>query len=145
MTIRWILLFAALAAGGRAEPQCSWLNSGTAAGLLGAPIRSQKIAADGSACQFVSPSGELRILVEGAPASHAERCSGPAESLKAIGNEASSCAIESKDGKPAEQVAGRVRDRAFVIVVTSEDRGISRQVLKERARKAAEHVAGILF
>jgi len=52
--------------------------------------------------------------------------------LKAIGTEALACR-----GETGEQVVGRVRDRAFLVRITTNDR--------EKVRKVAEMVAGSMF
>jgi hypothetical protein len=52
--------------------------------------------------------------------------------LKAIGSEALACR-----GEAGEQVVGRVRDRAFLVRITTNDR--------EKVRKVAEMVAGSMF
>jgi len=52
--------------------------------------------------------------------------------LKAIGSEALACR-----GEAGEQVVGRVRDRAFLVRITANDR--------EKVRKVAEMVAGSMF
>ncbi len=121
---------------------CPYLNSATAAGVLGAPVQAQTST---HVCSFVSRHGELRIQVETIADSHPDRCSGAVEQLKAIGNEATACAVESKDGRMAEQVAGRVRDQAFVISIATDDRSVSRNLLRDKTRKVAEQVAGFLF
>jgi hypothetical protein len=45
----------------------------------------------------------------------------------------------------AERVVGRVRDRAFVVRISTNDRSAQSGALREKARKVAEQVAGILF
>jgi hypothetical protein len=161
MTIRSIVLVAVLAtAAAKAEEGCPWLNAATAGGVLGAAVRSEKVARpmankEDATCTFLSPRGsfvhELRIQVETMPASrrdyasYGQPCSGSAEQLKAIGNEAAACTIDLKDGKVAEQVAGRVRDRAFVITISTNDGSATRNSLREGTRKVAEQVAGNLF
>jgi hypothetical protein len=67
--------------------------------------------------------------------SYLARCHSPSEPLKAIGNKAVACSDEG-----AEQVIGRVRNRAFIIRIKTPGRD-----LREKSRKVAEQVAGILF
>jgi len=142
MTTRCIFVLVTLAAASQAEETCPWLNAATAAGVLGAPVQMQTTK---DACSFVSRHGELRIRVETIAASHPDHCSGASEQLKAIGNEAAACAVESKDGRMAEQVAGSVRDQAFVITIATDDRSLSRNLLRDKTRIVAEQVAGYLF
>ena len=134
-----------------AEEKCPWLNAATAAGVLGGTV---KTSITQSACEFVRRDGStesaLRIEVETmvAPrefASRAAQCGSGAEALKAIGNEAVACSHSEKKGQMAEQVVGRVRNQAFLVRVSSDDRAAAASALREKARKVAEQVAGFLF
>jgi hypothetical protein len=95
----------------------------------------------------------LRIEVEtlrGAPseyAVYAERCGPDGTALRAIGNEAVMCSYTDKKRKKwvAEQVVGRVRDHAFTVRVSSGAASPDRSVLREKAQKMAEQLAGFLF
>lgn len=160
MSLGVVLLFAALAGTPPAEESCPWLNVATAGGLLGGPIRMHNVShrsgnREDAICTFVSEQGssvyELRMEVETMPgprrdySSLGQPCSGAREPLKSLGNEAGACAIDSKGGRAAEQVSGRIRDRAFVISVSTNDGPAARNGLRVKARKAAEHVAGSLF
>jgi hypothetical protein len=138
-----------------AAESCPWLNAATAGGFLGGAVTGVTInrakAGDDATCNFVRHEGslvlELRIEIETmrSPAkdfaSYAARCHSAAVPLKAIGNEALACS----DGQLAEQVVGRVRDRAFLVRIITNDRSSQPSVLREKARKVAEQVAGILF
>ena len=134
-----------------AEDKCPWLNAATAAGFLGGAVKPNVTP---TACEFVrqeeSSDWVLRIEVETmiAPAEFASRmaqCRAGAEPLKAIGNEAVACSHSEKKGQIAEQVAGRVRNQAFLVRVATSDRSASAKELREKARKVAEQVAGFLF
>jgi len=149
-----MLLLALPAIGGAAET-CPWLNAATAGGVLGGAVTGLTVkratAGDDASCDFVRREGslalELRIEVETmrSPAkdfaSYAARCHSPTAPLKAIGNEALACS----DGQLAEQVVGRVRDRAFIVRISTTDRSAQPTDLRDEARKVAEQVAGILF
>ena len=137
-----------------AAETCPWLNPATAGGVLGGAVTSvivkRAAAADDASCDFVRHEGslalDLRIEVETmrSPtkdfASYAARCHSPAVPLKAIGNEALACSDEG-----AEQIVGRVRDRAFLVRISTSDRSAQQSALRDKARKVAEQVAGILF
>jgi len=88
---------------------------------------------------------ELRIEVETmrdlSKNPYGERCHSATAPLPAIGNKAVACS----DGPLAELVVGRVRDRAFAVRLSTNERGTAAGVLREEARKIAEQVAGILF
>jgi hypothetical protein len=140
---------------GQAAEPCPWLNAATAGGVLGGPITRaptrRAAAGDDRSCEFIRQDGsllfELRIEVETTPspakdfAAYAARCHSAAVPLKAIGNEALACS----DGQLAEQVVGRVRDRVFLIRIGTNDRSAQTSALRDKARKVAEQVAGILF
>ena len=134
-----------------AEEKCPWLNAATAAGVLGGAVKANVTQ---TACEFVrldgSSESSLRIEVETlvAPRDFASRpaqCGSAAEALKAIGNEAVACAYSEKTGWKAEQVIGRVRNQAFLVRVSTNDRAATPGGLREKARKVAEQVAGFLF
>jgi len=134
-----------------AEEKCPWLNAATAAGVLGGAVTANVTQ---TACEFVrrdDPSkSALRIEVEtmGSPrefASRAAQCGAGAEALKAIGNEAVACTHSDKKGQMAEQVVGRVRNQAFLVRFSTDDRAATPGGLREKARKVAEQVAGFLF
>jgi|SRR5271163_999848 len=135
-------LLASIAA---AEDRCPWLNAATAGGVLGGDVH---FTATQSSCEFVRQSGALEIAlrIEVAPSNspHAV-CGAGAEPLKAVGNEAQACTYEAKQGWIAEQVVGRVRDQAFLVRISTNDRSAAPKILREKARKVAEQVAGILF
>jgi hypothetical protein len=110
---------------------------------------------DDSECVFVRQAGintgELRIDVRTMSepgkefAAYAARCGVHPTPLKAIGNEAAACTLNGTAGQLAEQVVGRVRDRAFIIRLGINDSSITQNLLREKARKVAEQVAGNLF
>ncbi len=124
-----------------AEDRCPWLNAPTAAGLLGGEVHTT--VTQGS-CEFVHQETSLRIEVAATNAPHAQ-CGSLAEQLKAIGNEAQACAYRGKPGWIAEQVVGRVRDQVFLVRISTKDQSAAPKILREKARKVAEQVAGILF
>jgi hypothetical protein len=159
----------------RAEESCLWLNAATAGGILGGAVsatvsqanaHTPKLSAnpsvtgyagngmDDSDCSFVRqpPSaGSLRIEVRTMSkparefASYTARCGPHAVPLQAIGNEAFACDRKEKSGQLSEQVVGRVRERSFVVRLSMNDASITRSLLREKAQKVAEIVAGNLF
>jgi hypothetical protein len=124
-----------------AEDRCAWLNGATAAGVLGGEVH---LTVSQGSCEFVHKETSLRIEVGPTNAPHAQ-CVSPAEQLRAIGNEAQACAYEGKPGWIAEQVVGRVRDQAFLVRISTKDQSAAPKILRGKARKIAEQVAGILF
>lgn len=134
-----VLLLGAFA--GRAEEACPWINAATAAGVLGGTVTSNN---DGSTCLFTHSSSQLVVKVQTASLPYKLNCEPNPTSLKAIGNEAVACSNEgSNNVQKIEQVAGRVRDRVFLVKLLSND--IPRASLREKARSVAELVAGNLF
>jgi hypothetical protein len=124
-----------------AEDRCTWLNAATAAGVLGGEVH---MTVTPGSCEFVHQETALRIEVGATNAPHTQ-CGSGAEQLKAIGNEAQACAYQAKPGWIAEQVVGRVRDQAFLVRISTKDQTAAPKILREKVRKVAEQVAGILF
>jgi hypothetical protein len=150
--LSYSLFFVALA--GRAAESCPWMNAGTAGGLLDTTVEATVMHPQGNkedaSCNFVSLKGlarELRIEVRTTKATpkELEQCTAKPVALKAIGNEASACSVESKNGGLIEQVAGRVRNRVFVIRIYANATWSTAAALREKSRSAAETVAGNLF
>jgi hypothetical protein len=143
----------------RAKQTCPWLNQATAAGFLDGNVTSTVTHSDANKndanCDFTLRHGSavtvLRIEVQTmtAPradfASYVARCGAHFAPLKAIGNEAFACGFDGERKEVSEQVVGRVRDRAFTVRFTSNSRLSDRTVLREKAQKVAEQVAGFLF
>jgi hypothetical protein len=146
-----------------AKDSCPWINEATASGALDGAVTAIVIHpemskdADVATCVFLHQSGatgiELRIEVEalsaapGAYAAYTERCGADGVALRAIGNEAEMCSHADKKRKQwvSEQVVGRVRDHAFTVRVSSNAASPDRKVLREKAQKMAEQLAGYLF
>jgi len=138
-----------------AEDRCPWMNRATAGGLLGgeASMRVTAADADNGSCAFELRQGDslsrltIQVTTMRTPktdfASYLARCPNGTP-LKAIGNEAVTCPGTDHDER-FEQVVGRVRDHAFIVRVSTTGRGADAGALRERAAKAAEQVAGILF
>jgi hypothetical protein len=145
----------------RAQTQCPWLNSATAAGVLGGEVQANTTALTpqgDTTCDFKRAQQasvfELKIAVRTMAlpskdfATYLLQCAGTPVPLKAIGNEAFQCVPRNNSGNGGEQIIGRVRDRAFVIDIK---RGSAKQStspqngLSEEARNIAEQVAGALF
>ena len=143
----------------RAAEVCPWLNAATAGGVLGGDVGMTVTHADANKddanCDFIRKQGavmyELRIEVQtmGASsnefASYKARCGSDATALKAIGNEALACSLADKNGRRTAQVVSRVRNRAFIIRITTTDSSLTPASLSEKARSMAEQVAGNLF
>jgi hypothetical protein len=155
--LMWLMAVSAFC---RAEGHCAWLNDATASGLLNGIVTLdlQTAADDQNICVFTYQRSaidyaSLRIMVQplkntaDAIKSHESLCTSVAVSLKAVGNEAASCSADVGYSR-GEQVIGRVRDRLFVVTVSStagQDPAMTRPLLKDKARSIAEQVAGALF
>ena len=138
--MRQAALLVLLAAAGRAEQPCPFLNAATAAGILGGEVESR---IHGDICLFSFESSQLRIEVQTVSLPYKLDCGPNAKPLKAIGNEALSCSLHGNNGRMIEQIVGRVRERAFFIRLTSNEN--ARDALRDKARLVAEQVVGILF
>jgi len=140
---------------------CPWLNVATASGVLRSSENGTMATlsqGNKAACSFVyhdaTASRELRITMElvqdpsQALTGYKARCSGIASPLQAIGNEAVTCAADTKGQGDGEQVIGRVRNQIFTVTITTNarnDPSMSRDELGEKTRNIAEQVAGALF
>jgi hypothetical protein len=143
----------------KAEARCPWLNVATASGALNGPalMSVQQAADNGTTCMFQyrnkSAVYNLRISVsdvkdasKGA-APYEDQCASMGEPLRAIGNEAVMCAA-NKGHSHGEQVIGRVRDKIFILVLSTSarnDPSMSGEVVKDKLENLAEQVAGSLF
>lgn len=151
-----------------ASENCPWLNAATAAGALKGSVTftvthpgadktgADKTGADktDATCEFIHREGavlsKLQIEVETMKdprrefASYTAKCGRNATPLRAIGNEALLCSLRSKD-RFSEQVVSRVRERAFLVRVSSNSSGPERTELLDKSQKIAEQVAGFLF
>ncbi|NYF90728.1 hypothetical protein HDF08_002830 [Edaphobacter lichenicola] len=144
-----------------AQTQCPWLNAATAAGVLGGEVQANATALTpqgDTTCDFKRAQQasvfELKIAVHTMAlpskdfAAYLAQCSGTPVPLKAIGNEAFQCVPSKKSDNGAEQIIGRVRDRAFIIDIRSSSTRqptSTQSGLSEEARNVAEQVAGALF
>ena len=160
--LKWAMLFELLflSASCKAQAHCAWLNEATASGILNGPVTLdlETAADDQNICVFTNLKtakdySTLRIMVQPlkdvnkAVASHKSLCTSVPVALKAIGNEAVSCSADVGYSR-GEQVIGRVRDRLFIVTVSStmaQDPSATRQLLQEKARTIAEQIAGALF
>lgn len=136
------------------------MNDATASGFLNGPVTLDLETApdEQSICTFTNLKtakdyATLRIVVQpvkdtnNAVKSRESQCTSAPEALKAIGNEAVECSADVGYSR-GEQVIGRVRDRLFIVTVSStivQDPAMSRPLLKEKARNIAEQIAGALF
>jgi hypothetical protein len=136
-----------------AESNCPWLNAATAGGVLEGPVHvTVTKSGDDATCEFARQNSpeKLRVEVVTMGAARAEmavykaQCSAAATPLRSIGSDAVACRTEAKAGEAAEQVAGRVRQQAFLVRVSA-GADVSRDALREKSIRVAEQVAGNLF
>lgn len=119
---------------------CPVLNLATARGVLG----EVQLSVSHNTCRFTSSDSELTIeigaLTEPSQFAHfaESACQGGRDvtALKAIGNEATACTVQT-----AETVVGRVRNQTFVIRLTAPNA----KSLRTKTTALAEQVAGNLF
>lgn len=141
-----------------AEEACPWMNAATAGGLLDGAV-TLKVTHPGKDkddvnCEFTRQGGSLtyslRIEVQTMSApreyfpKYAAQCRARGTPLNAIGNEAFACG-RARRGQISEEVVSRVRDRAFRILIATNDPAAAQGAFREKAASAAEQVAGNLF
>ncbi len=117
-----VLLFAAVpGALAQSPPLCPWLNSGTAAKILGADVVT--IAHSDSnwsgSCRFTAITDSTRTIEIVVGARDSQRCGGNARftPLTGIGNEVKLCSYRDTNGLNIEAVAGRVRNAWFAVAL----------------------------
>lgn len=128
-----------------AAESCSWINAGTVGGILGGTVES-KVTQE--KCEFWLRGGDrlsIEVKTMADPriqftTKYLSECKSKPVPLKALGNETVTCSA-----RHAGLAIGRVRDHAFVIRVTTNDRSATSETLESRAEEAARHVAGNLF
>jgi hypothetical protein len=143
-----------------AQTKCPWINEATARGILGGPVAvAVKISEPGSGvCEFSGQQGvvlrELTVSVNVMTdipkqfPSYLSQCPPKSTPLRAIGNEAVICSVQTHGNLYAEKVVGRVRNQAFVVSVSTglqDDPSLTPEMRREKANLVAEMVAGILF
>jgi hypothetical protein len=142
------------------QAKCPWIQEATARGILGGAVTTNasiKDTGDG-ACEFTRQQGDVQhqlsvmvITMTDIPKQYSRftaQCESKGAPLKAIGNEAVECSIQTQTNLYAAKVVGRVRDRAFVVTVASsveDDPSMNQETRREKVHLAAEQVAGILF
>lgn len=142
------------------QTKCPWINEATARGILGGAVTlTAKVSDHGAGvCEYSRQQGavvlQLRVTVDimtDIPKqfpTYLAQCPPKSPPLRAIGNEAVMCSIQSKGEPSSERVVGRVRDQAFVVSVSSsiqDDPSMTQEMRREKVSLVAEQVAGILF
>lgn len=143
------------------QAKCPWMNAATAGGILGGTVAvTLDLRDQGSgSCEFSHQQGAVRhlltisvsvVMTEVAKqfSVYLGQCSPKTTPLRAIGNEAVMCTIQTHTNLYAERVVGRVRNQAFLVTVSSsvqDDPSMTQEMRREKAHLVAEQVAGILF
>jgi hypothetical protein len=141
----------------QAKETCPWLNEATAAGFLDGTVTANVTHPykdkDDANCEFIHREGtivtvlqiEVETMSDKQFPSYLGKCGANPQPVKAIGNQAVACTLNEKKGRYSELVIGRVRERAFVVRISSNTDESTRETLRERAKRIAEQVAGFLF
>jgi hypothetical protein len=144
----------------RAQSKCPWFSEPTARGVLGGPasVTVNLKSPDDGDCEFTRQEGAVRhqlsILVITMTdstkqfATYAAQCDSKSTPLRAIGNEAVLCSVQTHTNTYAEKVVGRVRERAFIVTLSSsvrDDPSFTQEMRRQKVQLVAEQVAGILF
>jgi hypothetical protein len=158
LTILFVLLVMSLLAHAETTEVCPWMNAATAGGFLEGTVTSDVTRPANkfdATCEFVRHDGKVvvRLWIEVTTMkdtvaeypSYISKCGTGATPLRAIGNEALVCSLKEKKKQVAEQIVSRVRERAFIVRVSSNARPLEQTVLREKAREISEQVAGSLF
>ncbi len=144
----------------RGQARCTWINPATAGGVLGGAVTVKvKLTNLGDGvCEFSRRQGtlihRLRISVHVMTdiakqfPTYLARCRLNNTPLRAVGNEAVMCSVQSNKRGFGELVVGRVRDHAFEVSLSSSvrhDPSMTQEALREKTNLVAEQVAGVLF
>lgn len=144
----------------KAQAVCPWMNQATASGLVGAPLGAPILsgASPSIACTYRAQDKgdvttlEISVIQMNDPATqyapYRAKCRPPGVALTAIGNEAILCRADESSQTHAERVVGRVRDRAFIVTLSTNARSkppFNRATIEDQAKAVAEQVAGFLF
>ncbi len=147
---------------GMAQDHCPWINKATVEGVLGTAatesVKVDKGPPVTTVCRFqaegTSSTSDLQIdvvqMIDTAtefPIYKAE-CGAKASPLRAIGNEAEMCSLKTAGMTYAAKVIGRVRDRAFIVLLkmnAGSGRTMTEDMVQEKVGGVAEQVAGSLF
>lgn len=136
-----------------AQETCPWLDTATAAGILGGAVSTavmdSKANSDETTCTFIREEDAARqqILIRVRRITGGKtlsRCRSEVP-LRGIGNEAFACESKRRGKALAEQIVGRVRDRAFLVQASARGSSIKPEVLRGQAQRAAGQVSGNLF
>ncbi|HEX7359898.1 MAG TPA: hypothetical protein VF283_05350 [Bryobacteraceae bacterium] len=129
---------------------CPWMNTATASDLLGGSVTA---AATKNTCSFtLQQSGAVKsihIRVRPLPImgirKYRKRCRNTAIPVNGLGNEAFACRAKSPHKATVERLAGRVRQHAFIVDVSTSKPHANRTKLIYIAKETAGQVAGNLF
>jgi hypothetical protein len=139
---------------------CPWMNQATASGLTGVALNAPVLtgASPSIACTYRAQEKgevttlEISVIQMSDPATqyatYRAKCRPPGVPLTAIGNEALLCRADRSPQSHAERVVGRVRNRAFIITLSTNVRfkpPFGRDTMEDRTKAVAEQVAGFLF
>jgi hypothetical protein len=124
------------------------------AAAAAATVTGTSVTVGDATCEFVrhDASGVTRLRIEVVTMSDVvaafpgfrARCGADGQPVRAIGNEAEVCGMMAAGHGVAEQVVGRVRERAFVVSISA-GAGTDQATLRETTLRVAEQVAGFLF
>jgi hypothetical protein len=130
-------------------------NGADKAAAAAATATGTSVTVGDATCEFVrhDASGVTKLRIEVVTMSDVAaafpgfrgRCGADGQPVRAIGNEAVVCgATAMARGGVAQQVVGRVRERAFVVSISAAA-GTDQATLRETTLRVAEQVAGFLF
>jgi hypothetical protein len=130
-------------------------NGADKAAAAAATATGTSVTVGDATCEFVrhDAAGVTKLRIEVVTMSDVAaafpgfrgRCGADSQPVRAIGNEAVVCgATAAVRGGVAEQVVGRVRERAFVVSISA-GAGTDQATLRETTLRVAEQVAGFLF
>lgn len=104
----------------RAEAQCPWFTSGTAANVLGGEVTAA-ISGSGpteGSCRFALRDASTDFIQIHVSAEPLRGCQVGSTPLHGIGNEAQRCVVSREHGMTQEMASGRVRTVYFTVTMS---------------------------
>lgn len=118
-----LLLSAPTAALAQSSQSCPWLNSGTAAKVLGADVivDAHSDSNWSGSCHFISAADSASSIEITVGSKESHPCGVGAKPLTGIGNTAELCSSRNSAGRDVQTVTGRVRNAWFTVTLAMQN------------------------
>lgn len=138
-----------LSAKAQMQPSCPWLTEGSAAALLGGPVKvavSVDQAGHGSCSFSLQPGLSLPTMEIIAASSPRNPCPPASRKVEVSGTDTLACTSSSAKGESEDRISGRVHAIYFVVTLIHAGMSVSEKAAQQSAfENVAEQVAGALY